>query len=58
MLGGILTVAFGWRANWWALVPLGLLAMWGIATQVPARVAATAADGDASVVPVPALARS
>ena len=22
LLGGLLTVAFGWRANWWALVPL------------------------------------
>jgi predicted MFS family arabinose efflux permease len=37
MLGGLLTVAFGWRADWWALVPLGLLAIWAIATQVPQR---------------------
>ncbi|MHB8691073.1 MAG: MFS transporter [Solirubrobacteraceae bacterium] len=37
MLGGLLTVAFGWRADWWALVPLGLLAIWAIATQVPER---------------------
>ena len=22
LLGGLLTVAFGWRADWWALVPL------------------------------------
>jgi MFS transporter, DHA2 family, methylenomycin A resistance protein len=22
LLGGLLTVAFGWRANWWALLPL------------------------------------
>ena len=47
MLGGILTVAFGWRANWWALVPLGLLAMWGIATQVPARVPDPGSGDDA-----------
>ena len=25
LLGGLLTVAFGWRACWWALVPLALL---------------------------------
>ena len=25
LLGGILTEAWGWRANWWALLPLGLL---------------------------------
>ena len=24
LLGGLLTVAFGWRAAWWALVPLAL----------------------------------
>jgi DHA2 family methylenomycin A resistance protein-like MFS transporter len=37
LLGGLLTVAFGWRADWWALVPLAALAMAGIASQVPAR---------------------
>ena len=26
LLGGLLTVAFGWRANWWALLPLTLAA--------------------------------
>ena len=35
LLGGILTVAFGWRANWWALLPLTLLAATGIARLVP-----------------------
>jgi len=48
MLGGILTVAFGWRANWWALVPLGLAAMWGIASQVPAQVPPSGVDGSDS----------
>jgi DHA2 family methylenomycin A resistance protein-like MFS transporter len=35
LLGGLLTVAFGWRAAWWALVPLTLVAGWGIVRQVP-----------------------
>src|SRR6516165_9714954 len=38
LLGGLLTVAFGWRANWWALVPLALIAAWGIVRYVPAVV--------------------
>jgi MFS transporter, DHA2 family, methylenomycin A resistance protein len=38
LLGGLLTVAFGWRANWWALVPLAVLAAWGIVRCVPALV--------------------
>jgi MFS transporter, DHA2 family, methylenomycin A resistance protein len=38
LMGGILTVAFGWRANWWALVPLTLLAGFGILRAVPATV--------------------
>jgi DHA2 family methylenomycin A resistance protein-like MFS transporter len=38
LLGGVLTVAFGWRADWWALVPLALAAAWGVATHVPAIV--------------------
>ena len=36
VMGGVLTVAFGWRANWWALVPLTLLAGVGIVRAVPA----------------------
>src|SRR6202044_4208908 len=35
LLGGLLTVAFGWRANWWALVPLSLAAALAIARLVP-----------------------
>jgi MFS transporter, DHA2 family, methylenomycin A resistance protein len=38
LLGGLLTVAFGWRANWWALVPLAGLAAAGIVRYVPAVV--------------------
>src|SRR5947209_5818679 len=38
VLGGVLTVAFGWRADWWALVPLALLAAAGIVRFVPATV--------------------
>jgi MFS transporter, DHA2 family, methylenomycin A resistance protein len=35
LLGGLLTVAFGWRADWWALIPLTLAAALGIARLVP-----------------------
>jgi MFS transporter, DHA2 family, methylenomycin A resistance protein len=38
LLGGLLTVTLGWRANWWALVPLALIAAAGIARCVPALV--------------------
>jgi len=38
VLGGILTVALGWRADWWALVPLALLAAAGIMRFVPGTV--------------------
>jgi len=38
IMGGVLTVALGWRANWWALVPLALLAGLGIVRSVPAAV--------------------
>ncbi|HET6865471.1 MAG TPA: MFS transporter [Solirubrobacteraceae bacterium] len=36
LLGGLLTVWLGWRADWWALVPLALIAAAAIARQVPA----------------------
>ena len=36
LLGGVLTYLFGWRADWWALVPLGLLAAGAIVAHVPA----------------------
>jgi DHA2 family methylenomycin A resistance protein-like MFS transporter len=38
VMGGVLTVAFGWRADWWALVPLALLAAVGILRLVPPTV--------------------
>src|SRR5579875_1122089 len=38
LLGGLLTVAFGWRADWWALVPLTLAAALAIARLLPAIV--------------------
>jgi MFS family permease len=38
VLGGLLTVGLGWRADWWALVPLALLAAAGILRSVPATI--------------------
>jgi MFS family permease len=38
VMGGVLTVALGWRADWWALVPLTLLAAIGILRFVPSTV--------------------
>lgn len=38
VMGGVLTVALGWRANWWALVPLALLAAAAIARFLPPTV--------------------
>jgi DHA2 family methylenomycin A resistance protein-like MFS transporter len=35
LLGGLLTVAFGWRANWWALLPLTAAASIAIARLLP-----------------------
>ena len=35
LLGGLLTVAFGWRADWWALVPLTALVAVGVLRHVP-----------------------
>jgi predicted MFS family arabinose efflux permease len=37
-MGGVLTVALGWRADWWALVPLAVLAAIGILRLVPPTV--------------------
>ena len=45
LLGGILTVAFGWRAAWWALVPMALAAAWGIERQVPKSLHGEKAEG-------------
>jgi MFS family permease len=38
LLGGVLTVALGWRADWWALVPLTVAAGVAIARRMPANV--------------------
>lgn len=35
LLGGLLTVSLGWRADWWALVPLTLLAAGAIVRLLP-----------------------
>lgn len=35
LLGGVLTIALGWRADWWALVPLTLAAAVAITRSVP-----------------------
>ncbi|HLI60093.1 MAG TPA: MFS transporter [Solirubrobacteraceae bacterium] len=37
LLGGLLTVTLGWRADWWALVPLTLAAAIAVARAVPAN---------------------
>lgn len=38
LLGGLLTVAFGWRADWWALVPLTALVAAAVVRHVPSVV--------------------
>lgn len=45
LLGGLLTVGFGWRADWWALVPMAIVAGWGIARQVPRSLHSERATG-------------
>ena len=50
LLGGLLTVAFGWRADWWALVPLTIAAAVAIARLVPGVVhSGEAAGGHAAM---------
>jgi MFS transporter, DHA2 family, methylenomycin A resistance protein len=46
LLGGLLTLGLGWRADWWALVPLAGIALVAIVMHVPRRIrpAATAAE--------------
>ncbi|MGH2834299.1 MAG: MFS transporter [Solirubrobacteraceae bacterium] len=46
VLGGLLTITLGWRADWWALVPLTLLAVCAIAAGLPRNMRG---DGDAVV---------
>jgi predicted MFS family arabinose efflux permease len=38
ILGGLLTVGLGWRADWWALVPMALVAAVAILREVPPTV--------------------
>ena len=38
LLGGLLTVTLGWRADWWVLVPLALLAAVAIERNLPSIV--------------------
>jgi DHA2 family methylenomycin A resistance protein-like MFS transporter len=45
LLGGLLTVAFGWRADWWALVPLAALVAVGVVRNVPQLVEAPEESG-------------
>ncbi|MGO9751883.1 MAG: MFS transporter [Solirubrobacteraceae bacterium] len=35
LMGGLLTVALGWRSNWWALVPLALLSAVAVMRYLP-----------------------
>ncbi len=49
LLGGLLTVAFGWRANWWALLPLTAGAAVAIALLLPAIVNAEDDGGKPSL---------
>jgi MFS family permease len=37
LLGGLLTVTLGWRADWWALVPLTAAAAFAVTRAVPAN---------------------
>lgn len=40
LLGGALTVLIGWRADWWALVPLAIVSAAAVWRLTPARIAA------------------
>jgi MFS family permease len=53
LLGGLLTVTLGWRADWWALVPLTAAAAVGVARAVPANLH-PATDSPHGSVPRPA----
>jgi predicted MFS family arabinose efflux permease len=45
LLGGVLTVAFGWRAAWWALVPMTLASALAIERLLPAIIHGNEGDG-------------
>jgi MFS family permease len=47
LLGGLLTIAFGWRADWWALIPLAGAAAIAVALLVPRVLHAPATSQDA-----------
>jgi DHA2 family methylenomycin A resistance protein-like MFS transporter len=49
LLGGLLTVAFGWRADWWALVPVTLAVAFAIAKLVPSVAHADDGGGNPSM---------
>jgi DHA2 family methylenomycin A resistance protein-like MFS transporter len=49
LLGGLLTVAFGWRADWWALVPLSALVAFGVFRNVPRIVQSNDGGGGPAV---------
>ncbi|MEO6857920.1 MAG: MFS transporter [Solirubrobacteraceae bacterium] len=49
LLGGVLTVAFGWRADWWALIPLTALVAVGVLRYVPSAVQIDEGDGRPAV---------
>ncbi|MFS8201095.1 MFS transporter [Streptomyces sp. CWNU-52B] len=53
LLGGALTETWGWRANWWALLPLALLTVASVLRWVP-RTAAAVPDVPAERPPGPA----
>ncbi len=46
LLGGLLTDAFGWRANWWALLPLTAAAAIAVARLLPPIVHGDAEGGN------------
>jgi MFS family permease len=45
LLGGVLTVTLGWRAAWWALVPLALAAAYAVVRHVPRLVHKVGEEG-------------
>jgi MFS family permease len=49
LLGGVLTVALGWRAAWWALVPLAVGAAWAVVLHVPRVVHEVGEEGRGKV---------
>ncbi len=48
LLGGLLTIAFGWRADWWALIPLAAVAGIAVARLVPSVIHGASTSRDRS----------